>query len=67
MATTVLMVHIDSVRRANIYQTFAKQLVERGLAYPCFCTEEELTEMREKQQEMKINFGYYGEWQNAAI
>ena len=49
-------------QRANIYQTFAKQLVERGLAYPCFCTEEELTEMREKQQEMKINFGYYGEW-----
>ena len=35
-------------QRANIYQTFAKQLVERGLAYPCFCTEEELTEMREK-------------------
>ena len=49
-------------QRAKIYQTFAKQLVERGLAYPCFCTEEELTEMREKQQEMKINFGYYGEW-----
>ena len=49
-------------QRAQIYQTFAKQLVERGLAYPCFCTEEELTEMREKQQEMKINFGYYGEW-----
>ena len=49
-------------QRANIYQTFAKQLVECGLAYPCFCTEEELTEMREKQQEMKINFGYYGEW-----
>ena len=49
-------------QRAKIYQTFAKQLVERGLAYPCFCTEEELTAMREKQQEMKINFGYYGEW-----
>ena len=49
-------------QRAVIYQTFAKQLVERGLAYPCFCTEEELNAMREKQQELKINFGYYGEW-----
>ena len=49
-------------QRAKIYQTFAKQLVEQGMAYPCFCTEEELTAMREKQQEMKINFGYYGQW-----
>ena len=49
-------------QRAKIYQTFAKVLVEQGMAYPCFCTEEELTAMREKQQEMKINFGYYGQW-----
>ena len=41
-------------QRANIYQTFAKQMVDRGLAYPCFCPEEELTDMREKQQEMKM-------------
>ena len=49
-------------QRAKIYQTFAKVLVEEGLAYPCFCTEEELNEMRQQQQEMKINFGYYGQW-----
>jgi len=49
-------------QRAEIYQTFAKQLIERGLAYPCFCTEEELTAMREKQTELKENFGYYGKW-----
>lgn len=49
-------------QRAKIYQTFAKVLVEEGLAYPCFCTEEELNEMRQQQQEMKINFGYYGPW-----
>ena len=49
-------------QRAKIYQTFAKVLVEQGLAYPCFCTEEELNEMRQQQQEMKINFGYYGQW-----
>lgn len=49
-------------QRAEIYQTFAKSLVERGLAYPCFCTEEELIAMREKQTELKENFGYYGKW-----
>ena len=48
--------------RAEIYQTFAKDLVLRGLAYPCFCTEEELSAMREKQTELKENFGYYGKW-----
>lgn len=49
-------------QRAEVYQTFAKSLVERGLAYPCFCTEEELSAMREKQTELKENFGYYGKW-----
>lgn len=49
-------------QRAEIYQTFAKALVERGLAYPCFCTEEELSQMREKQISLKENFGYYGKW-----
>ncbi len=48
--------------RAEIYQAFAKDLVLRGLAYPCFCTEEELSAMREKQTELKENFGYYGKW-----
>lgn len=48
--------------RAEIYQTFAKELVKRGLAYPCFCTEEELSAMREKQMQLKENFGYYGKW-----
>lgn len=48
--------------RAEIYHTFAKELVLRGLAYPCFCTEEELSSMREKQMALKENFGYYGKW-----
>ena len=38
------------------------QLVEKGWAYPCFCTEEELTTMRQQQEEQKVNFGYYGPW-----
>ena len=48
--------------RKEIYQCFAKDLVQRGLAYPCFCTEEELTRMRETQMSQKLNFGYYGPW-----
>ena len=47
-------------QRAAIYHVFAKKLVEEGQAYPCFCTEEELTAMREKQEADKVNFGYYG-------
>ncbi len=48
--------------RKEIYQCFAKKLVETGMAYPCFCTEQELKEMREEQISKKLNFGYYGEW-----
>ncbi len=48
--------------RKDIYQAVAKRLVEMGYAYPCFCSEEKLTEMREKQIAQKLNFGYYGEW-----
>ncbi|WP_392485972.1 glutamate--tRNA ligase [Haloimpatiens sp. FM7315] len=48
--------------RSEIYKTFAKDLVKRGLAYPCFCTPEELSELREKQVAEKITPGYYGEF-----
>ncbi|NLX79029.1 MAG: glutamate--tRNA ligase [Clostridiales bacterium] len=48
--------------RKEIYACFAKDLVRKGLAYPCFCTEEELNEMREKQVQAGVNTGYYGEW-----
>ncbi len=47
-------------QRASIYHVFAKKLVQEGKAYPCFCTEEELTQMRQTQEEQKLNFGYYG-------
>ena len=47
-------------QRKDIYQTIAKHLVEKGRAYPCFCTEEELSSLRRRQQDQKLNFGYYG-------
>jgi glutamyl-tRNA synthetase len=49
-------------RRAEIYQTCLKQMVRRGQAYPCFCTEEELAAIREEQERAKENPGCYGKW-----
>lgn len=49
-------------RRAKIYRAFAKDLIERGLAYPCFSTEEELDEIRRVQTEKKEITGYYGKY-----
>lgn len=49
-------------QRAEIYQTIAKELVRQGLAYPCFCTEEELKEIHDKQAAENANFGYFGKW-----
>ena len=49
-------------QRADIYHVYAKKLVSEGQAYPCFCTEEELSAMREKQEANKETTGYYGEY-----
>lgn len=48
--------------RVEIYQTYAKELIRMGKAYPCFCTEDELTQIREEQREQKLTTGYYGKW-----
>lgn len=47
--------------RVEIYQTYAKSLVEQGLAYPCFCSAEELDEIRTAQENESIK-GYWGKW-----
>lgn len=50
-------------KRANIYHVVAKSLVEKGLAYPCFCSEEELSALREEQEkEGALIKGYFGKW-----
>lgn len=49
-------------QRGEIYQVFVKSLIGRGMAYPCFCTEEELTEAHAVQEARKENFGYYGKY-----
>ena len=40
-------------QRVDIYHAYAKNLVAKGLAYPCFCTEEELDSVRKEQEEQK--------------
>ena len=50
-------------QRAEIYQTVAKSLVQNGLAYPCFCTSEELTALREQQEaDGAAITGYFGRY-----
>ena len=49
-------------QRASIYRAYAKDLIERGLAYPCFCTEDELNAVRAEQTEQKLITGYYGQY-----
>ncbi len=49
-------------QRREIYRHYAKRLVKMGLAYPCFCSEEELEGLRERQKALKENFGYYGKY-----
>ncbi len=49
-------------QRAAIYHVYAKKLVSEGKAYPCFCTEEELSAVRRQQEASKETTGYYGKY-----
>ena len=46
--------------RTEIYQTYVKDLIIRGYAYPCFMTEEEIADIREEQEVNKTKIGIYG-------
>lgn len=48
-------------QRKPIYHVFAKSLVEQDLAYPCFCSAEDLDEIR-AAQENEPNKGYWGKY-----
>ena len=48
--------------RMDIYQSYAKKMLEDGLAYPCFCTQEELDKIRENQTKAQERTGYFGKW-----
>ena len=49
-------------KRTEIYQAFVKSLVEKGMAYPCFMTEEEIQSVRAEQEAKKFLPGIYGEY-----
>ena len=48
--------------RGDIYKACIKYLVEKGMAYPCFMTEEEIDAVRKEQEANKINPGIYGKY-----
>ena len=48
--------------RLDIYEAFAKFLIEQDRAYPCFCTKDELEILKNRQESEKIRPGYYGKW-----
>ncbi len=50
--------------RFDIYPQFAQQLVEKGYAYECFCTPEELDAEKKEAQEKKIAHVYSGKCHN---
>jgi len=53
--------YIQSERK-EIYHAFIKHLIEKGLAYPCFCSEERIEETRKMQEATKARIGYYGRY-----
>lgn len=53
--------YIQSERK-EIYETYAKYLIEHDYAYPCFCKEEEIENIREIEEASKERIGYYGKW-----
>lgn len=49
-------------KRRGIYSVFMHALLARGLAYPCFCSPEQLDDLRGRQELLKVRPGYYGDW-----
>lgn len=49
-------------KRADIYKVVIKELIKKGRAYPCFCTKEDLDNLRMVQEANKVIPGYYGEY-----
>lgn len=49
-------------KRKEIYQVFAKDLIRKGYAYPCFCDSEYMDSIKKEQDEQKLRTGYYGKW-----
>ena len=46
--------------RLHLYKKYAEELVEKGFAYPCFCSSERLEEVKNQRQADKLPPGYDG-------
>jgi len=46
--------------RKALYEKHILRLIQKREAYRCFCTPEDLNQMREKQKSKKENMGYFG-------
>jgi len=53
--------------RNNIYVQAAEKLLQGGKAYRCFCTNEELEEMKAQQEAEGISPRYDGRWRDAPV
>ncbi|MEG0872922.1 MAG: glutamate--tRNA ligase [Clostridia bacterium] len=47
-------------KRGDIYRACAAYLIQKGLAYPCFCSKEMMAKTHESQEANKVVPGYYG-------
>ena len=52
--------------RKDLYRSYVDRLVEDGVAYPCFCTDEELEAMKKDAEEKKLPPIYRGKWATAS-
>ncbi len=52
----------EQSKREQVYHSYARDLLRRGHAYPCFCSRDELARMAEEQLALKAHTGYYGAW-----
>ena len=54
------------MQRMDRYRAMIDKLLEKGVAYLCYCTQEELNQMREKQRENGQRIRYDGTWRPEA-
>ena len=51
--------------RTEIYNKLVDELVEKDLAFPCFCSDEEIDESRREAERDSLPPIYRGRWANA--
>ena len=55
---------VSQVSRAQSHAQAARRLLDEGKAYPCYCSPEELAEMRDQARKEGRGTGYDGRWRD---